>query len=264
MIAVSGSVTAIGADRETRRTLAADDVVHPGEMLATGEAGRVQVRFNDDGLVALQPETRFEIERYTEASDDAGGSALMHLIEGALRTITGAISKGEEDHYELTTPVATLGVRGTEYSLDFCASNCAGVERRPGLYGRVADGEITVSTERGSGAFDAGEYFYVAGQATLPERISTPPQGLRFSMGAAGAAEAAGRKAGRPKGLPATEMPDPPGLGNADAPGRANPPSGTGPRLGGNGAGAANGAGSPPGQSGPASLPGHGKGRPGR
>ncbi len=183
VIAVQGTVTAIDDDSGERRSLAFDDVVYPGDTLSTSDNGRIQIRFQDDGLVALAPESRFEIERYGESDEQTGGSVLMRLIEGAVRTITGSIGERDDDQYELMTPVATVGIRGTEYALDYCAANCAGQDRRPGLYGRVDDGEITVSTEVDTGAFAMGEHFYVASADSMPRPITTPPKGLRFNLG---------------------------------------------------------------------------------
>jgi hypothetical protein len=40
----------------------------------------------------------------------------MNLIEGGFRTITGAIAKQNPGDYQVNTPVATIGVRGTDYA----------------------------------------------------------------------------------------------------------------------------------------------------
>lgn len=176
VLTTKGEVTATDRD-DFQRPLSRNDVVYPGETLRTGSGARLQVRFRDDGLVDLKPDSVFEIERYEEATGERGGSAVMHLLKGALRTITGAIGKGEDDQYAVDTPVATIGIRGTDYSLEFCDSACAGNGRAPGLYGRVDEGSIVTETGAGSSAFDTGDYFFVP-QGGAPQRIIAPPEGI--------------------------------------------------------------------------------------
>ncbi len=176
VLATKGTVTANDGD-DFERPLSRNDVVYPGETLTTGPNGRIQVRFLDEGLVDLKPDTEFEIERYQAASGDEGGSAVMTLLEGALRTITGAIGQGEEDEYAVDTPVATIGIRGTDYSLEFCDASCAEQNHAAGLYGRIDDGQLLVENGAGSGAFSDGDYFFVA-QGNAPARIIAPPSGI--------------------------------------------------------------------------------------
>jgi hypothetical protein len=176
VLTTKGTVTAIDRD-DFDRPLSRNDVVYPGETLRTGENGRIQVRFRDDALVDLKPDTEFEIERYQEASEESGGSAVMNLLKGALRTITGAIGNNEDDEYAVDTPVATIGIRGTDYSLEFCDATCAGDRRPPGLYGRVDDGSIIAQTGAGSNPFSTGDYFFIPEGGT-PQRIIAPPEGV--------------------------------------------------------------------------------------
>ncbi|MDZ7748432.1 MAG: hypothetical protein U5K43_05970 [Halofilum sp. (in: g-proteobacteria)] len=84
-----------------------------------------------------RPNTRFQVERYEyreaepeEPEDEGGGSVLMRLFQGAMRTITGAIDTGRNDDYSVETPVATIGLRGTQYDLQYCeAGDCPGAEQ---------------------------------------------------------------------------------------------------------------------------------------
>lgn len=176
VLTTKGVVTATDRD-DFKRPLSRNDVVYPGETLRTGPDARLQVRFHDDALVDLKAGTEFEIERYRESTADEGGSAVMNLIRGAMRTITGAIGKGHDDEYAVDTPVATIGIRGTDYSLEFCDAACAGNGRAAGLYGRVDDGSVVTETGAGSAAFSTGDYFFVP-QGGAPQRTIVPPDGI--------------------------------------------------------------------------------------
>src|SRR5690606_2947159 len=54
-------------------------------------------------------------EYFHEGGADYAASLVFGLLRGVLRTVTGTIGKTKHEQYELRTPVATLGIRGTEY-----------------------------------------------------------------------------------------------------------------------------------------------------
>lgn len=51
--------------------------------------------------------------------------AIFRLIKGGLRTVTGLIGHGNFADYQLKTPTATIGIRGTEYITWTCDLACA-------------------------------------------------------------------------------------------------------------------------------------------
>ncbi|HEC12200.1 MAG TPA: hypothetical protein ENI80_02970, partial [Acidiferrobacteraceae bacterium] len=55
--------------------------------------------------------------------------AVFKLIKGGLRAITGLISKLNPGGYNVQTPVATLGIRGTEFDVRLCTQDCAAEEK---------------------------------------------------------------------------------------------------------------------------------------
>jgi hypothetical protein len=136
----------------------------------------VQIRFDDGGMVDLEADSLFEVEEYGD-DDDAGGSVVMSFLRGAMRTITGAIGGRTNDSYRMNTAVATLGVRGTAYSLRYCDATCVGQGGEPGLYGRVDDGEVVVEGAGGEGTFGVGQFFFVP-DGGGPRRIVAPPDGI--------------------------------------------------------------------------------------
>jgi hypothetical protein len=182
VITTVGVVTATDAD-DNDRPLTRNDVVYPGERIETGPRGRIQIRFKDDGLIDLKPETAFEIEQYREAeAEDEGGSVVFNFLRGALRTITGAIGSAVDDEYTMNTPVATIGVRGTDYVLHYCGDAGAagpgcGEDVPPGLYGRVNGDQVIARNAAGSGTFGANQYFLIPPDAE-PRVLLVPPPGI--------------------------------------------------------------------------------------
>jgi len=182
VIVANGDVTAVRAG-ESARSLDRGAPVYEGDEVRTGLRATAQLRFSDGGLFALQADTRFAVDTY-EVNDDGGGSALMRFLRGALRTITGSIGQRADDTYRLDTPTATIGVRGTAYALHYCDVECADSHGgEPGLYGRVGDGEVLVTTSGGNARFRAGMYFFVP-EGGPPRTILKPPEGILDGTGA--------------------------------------------------------------------------------
>lgn len=182
VVSSMGEVTAVRPDESTR-SLGRGEAVYVEDTLRTGQRGRAQIRLLDDGLLDLRPLSRLTIDAYDEPADDEddeGGSAVMSFLRGAMRTVSGRIGRDPEDEYRMNTPTATVGIRGTDYSLQYCDAACAdpSVGRPEGLYGRVDEGTVDVTNAAGTGAFSDGDYFYVADDDTLPEQLIGPPPGI--------------------------------------------------------------------------------------
>lgn len=117
VIMVRGDATATSATGETRE-LGRRDQVYASDTITTGDNSRIQIRFIDKGLMALRANSRLSIKTYRQP--DAGeneGEVLMELVEGGFRTLTGTIGKGNKAAYKVNTPVASIGIRGTLYSV---------------------------------------------------------------------------------------------------------------------------------------------------
>ncbi len=99
------------------RLMQKDDVLQSGDRIES-RSGRVQVRFTDGSLISLQPKSQFLVENYRyDTTKPKENTFLLSLLRGGLRTVTGAIAKINQQNYKVRTPVATIGVRGTEYVL---------------------------------------------------------------------------------------------------------------------------------------------------
>jgi hypothetical protein len=83
-----------------------------GDTVRTNAAGRAQIRFSDGSYVSLQPNSDFAISDYKyDGKDDDHG--FFGLLKGAMRTVTGAVGRVNRNSYRITTPTATVGIRGT-------------------------------------------------------------------------------------------------------------------------------------------------------
>ena len=187
-----GEVTAVrGADRVK---LAAGVAVNVGDTIITGPQGHAQLRFSDEGLVALKPDSEFRIEAYDySGKPDGSERAVFRLIRGGFRTLTGAIGRDKQDAYQVQTTQATIGIRGTHYAVQICGRERDQCREDPnaepapaGLFGGVFEGLVAVDNPQGSGIFGARESFFVA-DGGRPERWLVPPKFLADDTQAGGA-----------------------------------------------------------------------------
>ena len=160
-----------------RRELKKDSQVYTGETIITNE-NPLQIQFTDGGLTTLRPNTEFFIKSYLwEGGANGKEEGFFELIKGGLRTITGAIGKKDRKKYQMMTPVAVIGIRGTDYSIRYCAEDCTEEEKEAaatdGLIGSVHSGRIEVSNEGGKRVFKRKNYFRVASRALRPGRIKS-------------------------------------------------------------------------------------------
>lgn len=145
---VLGDVVASTADGSTR-LLRRGDAINGGDKIST-RAGRVQIRFTDGGFVSLQPNTVFGVDEYLYTNRKPEETSLFFsLLQGGMRTITGAIGKVNKQSYKVRTPVATIGIRGTGYR--------ARLDENGKLLVSVGSGFVNVETEHGSITAGAGQ-----------------------------------------------------------------------------------------------------------
>ncbi len=109
---IIGGVTIAGRDG-VQRPLARGTELDNGDTVRTND-GRAQIRFTDGAYVSLQPNTEYSIRDYRyEAKSDGNVRGIFGLLKGAMRTVTGAIGRINRDRYQIATPTATVGIRGT-------------------------------------------------------------------------------------------------------------------------------------------------------
>jgi hypothetical protein len=150
--------------------------VMSGDTLTVAEDGKAQVHFEDDSVFAIPGTAKFRVDEFRMPTANAGGSAIYTLQEGGFRTITGKISKGSSDKYEMRTEQATITVNGSAYSTLICNMACA--KRHPaGLYVKAESGIIIVTNAGGQLKLKAGQIAFVKAGASTPVRVKISPFG---------------------------------------------------------------------------------------
>jgi len=93
-------------------------LLYVGDLIETGSAGHVHIKFIDEGVVSVRLNSRLRIEEYIYNEKIPKKSAIRFTLEkGVVRSISGKATKAAHDRYRLNTPVAALGVLGTDYTV---------------------------------------------------------------------------------------------------------------------------------------------------
>ncbi len=84
------------------------------DELTTGKKARLEVRLKDETVLTLGENAKIKIDRFVY--DPAGKSGkFVAAVKGAFRFTTGKLAKAASKEIEIRTPVATIGVRGTDF-----------------------------------------------------------------------------------------------------------------------------------------------------
>jgi ferric-dicitrate binding protein FerR (iron transport regulator) len=84
-----------------------------GDRLHTGKGTRLKLRMIDGAEIMLGENTEFIVREY-ELHETVGRAAL-ELTKGFFRAVTGRIAKLRDSTFQVKTPLAIVGVRGTDF-----------------------------------------------------------------------------------------------------------------------------------------------------
>lgn len=116
-VSVRGMVTATNDAGESRR-LRRGDVIYEGDLIETADRARIRMSFTDGGTYVLRDQTTFEIDEYSfSGQEDGTEQASFSLLQGALEALSGLIGRNNNQNFRLDTPLATIGLRGTEFTI---------------------------------------------------------------------------------------------------------------------------------------------------
>lgn len=136
-----GQARVVRADGKSE-TLARGAQILVGDRIETGANGHVHLRFIDNGAASVRPDSTLEVQAYHyDARNPKNNEVRLRVEQGVARSISGAATEADKTRFRLNTPIAAIGVRGTDFLVKADAS---------GVRATVADGSIVV------GALGAG------------------------------------------------------------------------------------------------------------
>jgi hypothetical protein len=107
-----------GAAQVAGKAAQLNGAVQEGDLLHTGGDGYVYVKTLDNGLFILRPNTEARIVSYhIDAANPANTRIKLELLSGVARSQSGEAVKLARQNFRFNTPVAAIGVRGTDFTV---------------------------------------------------------------------------------------------------------------------------------------------------
>lgn len=95
------------------QVLAAGGAIHANELIKTGNASSAQLLFLDQTSLTVGALSEVKLDRFVYDPNSGNGKVVLNATKGVFRFISGTQNKKS---YQINTPVATIGVRGTVFT----------------------------------------------------------------------------------------------------------------------------------------------------
>lgn len=115
---VDGEVIAIRPDG-TRIELEVGDPVYQGDVLESGEDGAIGIVLADETSFSMAENGRMVLDEMVYDPGTQEGSIALSIVRGVFTFISGEVSKADPDAMTISTPVATIGIRGTQVGISY-------------------------------------------------------------------------------------------------------------------------------------------------
>ena len=161
---LKGIVFAVRTDG-TRVKLKKGDNVFQGDVIETEKESAANMLLADKTTFAIGDEARLALDEMVYNPATKEGQSQFSILKGVFVFASGEIAKTDNSKMIVTTPVATIGIRGTEVSGDISDE---------GAQITVLDGTVTVSTNAGTATLGSqGETTSISDINSAPSAIFT-------------------------------------------------------------------------------------------
>lgn len=158
----AGDVSVI-VGKNAAHPAAKNDPVAPGTEVHTGTEGYAVLKFEDGQVATMQANTTIYVREYRYDTKLINkNSVFFSRFSGGMRFITGLIGQRDHKAFRLSTPNATIGIRGTEFVVAM---------DKGALYSQVVKGSISMANSAGVVVFKAGQTILVKTARSLPKAI---------------------------------------------------------------------------------------------
>ena len=139
-------------------------------IVKTGK-GKVAIKFIDDTRVDITQHSKLIIDEFVYDPNTKTGSLSLKSALGTIRYASGQIAKTSPKNVQITTPTATIGVRGTDFTMTVDELGSSTIILLPSCdtNGNCFVGEITVESDVGMVIMNQ------AFQATVVDTIASRP-----------------------------------------------------------------------------------------
>jgi len=133
--------------------LSKDDPVFQGDTILTGADGSIGITFIDQTVFSLGEDGEMSIDEMIYDSDAQEGTFAANMVKGVFSFISGEIAKTDPEGMLVTTPVGTIGIRGTKVAgvaASEGSENSISLLPETGKDGQSIVGELVMTNSSGS------------------------------------------------------------------------------------------------------------------
>lgn len=114
---INGQVVVSNPNRAPR-ALQKGDPVYVGDQIQTRANSYLHLSMVDNAFVALRPDSQLTIDTYDYAPSHPEASRIrLDLHHGTSRAVSGKGGQAAKHQYRFNTPIAAIGLRGTDYTV---------------------------------------------------------------------------------------------------------------------------------------------------
>ena len=168
-------------DRDkTDITLEQELSIEQYDTVKTGN-GKVGILFIDDTRVDVTQHSKLVIDEFVYDPNTKKGKLNLSAKLGTIKYASGQIAKTSRQDITITTPTATIGVRGTDFSMTIDELGGSTIILLPScdVNGNCLVGEISVESAAGQVILNQA---FQATQVFVPENPPTPPVKLDLEI----------------------------------------------------------------------------------
>jgi hypothetical protein len=94
------------------------DAVYAGDRVRVIGDGSVGISMRDETLLSAGPNSTLVIDNYAYNPTTREGQVETSILKGTLRFVTGLIGRANPSAIKVSTPTATVGIRGTDFIVE--------------------------------------------------------------------------------------------------------------------------------------------------
>lgn len=147
--------------------------INEGDTVISASNASAQIKMMDGGFIAVRPDTRLKFDSFKFSSKEGEPeNSFFSLFKGGFRAITGLIGKLNKQDYRITTPSATIGIRGTDHETVVVppdSPTAQSGQAAAGTYNKVNSGATSLTTDAGSVNVLPNQMGFAGGQNQMPK-----------------------------------------------------------------------------------------------
>lgn len=150
--AVRGSVQLARGETAVGRQIESGEPIFLGDLIQAGSDSGMQILLMDETVFTIGPNSELIIDTFVYDPDTGVGEVAASVTRGVFRFVTGNIAQNDPEKMTVSTPLGTIGIRGTIAGGTVTPERAEIVLLGPGINNNTPErsGAIIVSNPQGS------------------------------------------------------------------------------------------------------------------